>query len=48
MVLPTTLTMARLLAPRAMHSRMAAMVSAVSPDCEMTISSVCESIIGSL
>ena len=32
MVLPTTLTMASVLAPRLWHSFMAAMVSAVSPD----------------
>ena len=40
MVLPTTLTMASALCPRRLASRSAASVSAVSPDCEMTSSTV--------
>ena len=47
MVLPTTFTIARVFAPRRWHSFMAAMVSAVSPDWDRTMSSVCSSISGS-
>ena len=48
MVLPTTLTMASVFAPRAAHSFSAAMVSAVSPDWETTMSRVWESMMGFL
>jgi len=43
---PTTLTMPSALAPRRRASRIAASVSIVSPDCEITITSVPSSMIG--
>ncbi len=46
MVLPTTLTIPSVCAPRRFASRSAASVSAVSPDCEMTMTSVCSSTSG--
>ena len=45
---PTTLTMASTLAPRRLASRMAAMVSRVSPDWLMTTTRVCSSTMGSM
>ena len=48
MELPTTLTMASVRAPRRLASRMAAMVSRVSPDWLITTTRLCSSTSGSL
>ncbi len=45
-MLPTTLQMARLAAPSRFASRSAASVSAVSPDCVITMASVLAVTIG--